>query len=344
MRIPGTRITLDPFVLAMLGTVVLAGVWPQLGSRGGLLPMDAITQAGIALLFFLHGAKLSRTALRSGAANWRLHLLTQGCTFVLFPAIGSGVFHLTQGALPLEARLGFFFLCAVSSTISTSIAMVAIAGGSVGAAIFNATLSGLIGLVVTPLLVAQVTLTADGQLPLLDAVIDISLLLLLPFVAGHLSPRLLRERVQAHKSSVARFDRAVILLIVLASFSNSFAEGMWSRYEPGTLLLLVAMTGALLVVVLFLTTMAARASGFSREDEIVAIFCGSKKSLANGAPIALVLFGSSPMLSMILLPLMIYHQIQLIVGLWLAKRMADHDSGAGKEEGVPEVHPAKNTR
>ena len=164
----------DSFLLAMLGAVVLALAWPQVGATGGFLPMGVLTEIGIGVVFFLHGASLSRQALRSGAANWRLHVFIQACTFLLFPLIGLAVFFSTRGALPLELRVGFFFLCAVCSTISSSVAMVGIARGNAGAAVFDATLSGLIGMVATPLLLTLVGAAGGRRISTASSMEDIA--------------------------------------------------------------------------------------------------------------------------------------------------------------------------
>lgn len=322
MKVPGLRFEIDNFVLAMSAVVLLALAWPELGAAGGILPIDAVSHAGIMLVFFLHGANLSRQALLGGALNWRVHLTIQATTFALFPLIGYAVFVAFAPVLPLEARLGLFFLCAVSSTISTSIAMVSLARGNVGAAVFNATLSGLIGLFATPALVGLVGTHGAVHLPLREAILDICRALLLPFLLGQFAPAAVKAWINARKAVVGKLDRGVILLIVYGSFCTATAQGLWRRYDAPRLLLLAAITLVLLLVVLMLTSLASRRLGLSKEDEIAVMFCGSKKSLANGAPIAKILFGTSPMLGAILLPLMLYHQIQLLVCSALARRYA----------------------
>jgi sodium/bile acid cotransporter 7 len=313
---------LDPFVAAMLGAVALAFLWPGLGASGGVLHLGLVTSVGVGLVFFLHGAALSPKALCDGAANWRLHLLVHASTFGLFPALGLAVFWGSGAWLPPDARLGVFYLCALSSTISSSVAMTALGKGNVAGAVFDATLSGLLGMVLTPLLVSLVAGGADHALPLGPAIADILIKLLLPFAAGQALRPWVGRFVHRHKAWANRADRGVILLIVYGAFCDSAAERVWARYGAGVIVEVALIAAVLLAVVLCATTLAARALGFSRADEVAAVFCGSKKSLANGAPIAKVLFGAAPGLGMILLPLMIYHQLQLIVCAVLARRYA----------------------
>lgn len=319
---------IDGFLVALASAIVLALIAPQLGGPHGPLPLSLIAQIGISLVFFLHGANLSPQALASGAANWRLHLFVQSTTFVLFPLLGALVYATTSGLLPAEVRLGFFFLCALSSTISSSIATVAIARGDIPAAIFNATLSGLIGMAVTPALVGLVRHGSAGELSLLGAISEIAWKLLAPFVAGQLLRRWLASFVARHKPWVSRLDRGVIVLIVYTAFCNSTLAGVWSLYGWQKLAAVAIIAAALLALSLATTTLLARRLGFSTTAEITAVICGSQKSLANGAPIAQVLFAGSASLGAILLPLMIFHPLQLIVCSMLAKRYAERGASA----------------
>jgi len=313
---------IDGFLLAILSAVALALIAPQIGTEDGPLHLGMVTTVGIGLVFFLHGAALSPHALKAGAANWRLHLLVHASTFLLFPAIGLLIFQATRGLAAPEVRLGLFYLCALPSTISSSVAMTSLARGNVSGAIFDATLSGLLGMVLTPLLVGLVATRITGHLPLLPAILDVLETLLLPFAAGQLLRRWIGGFIGRNKRWTNRVDRAVVVLIVYGAFCSSTASGMWSKYPPLTIFAIAATVVALLAIVLVATTFASRLLGFSPEDEAAAVFCGSKKSLANGAPIALVLFGNNPALGMIMLPIMLYHQAQLMVCSVLARRYA----------------------
>ena len=313
---------IDRFLIGMLMAVAAAFAWPQMGATGGPLHLSVVTSLGVALVFFVHGAALSPQALRAGAANWRLHVLVHASTFGLFPALGFAFFWGAAGWMPEEPRLGVFYLCALSSTISSSVAMTALGKGNVAGAVFDATLSGLLGMVLTPFLVRLVSRASGHALPLGPAFLGVAIRLLLPFAAGQALRPWILPVVLRHKPWAATADRGVILLIVYGAFCDSAAEGLWSRYSAWVVLQIALVVATLLGLVLTFTTLAARTLRFSREDEVAAVFCGSKKSLANGAPIAKVLFGASPSLGMIVLPLMLYHQLQLIVCAMLARRYA----------------------
>lgn len=314
---------IDPFLLGIAVAVAAAFAAPWIGQSDGVLAMGRVTDIGVALVFFLHGAALSPASLRSAMGSWQLHLLIQASTFVLFPLIGLAVWYGMPGLLGPELRIGFFFLCAISSTISSSVAMTALGRGNVAGAIFNATLSGLLGMVLTPLLLGLVMAGQAASLPLADQITGIFSKLLLPFALGQLLRVPLAGWMARHKPFVGKADRAVILLIVYVAFCDAAASALWTGANMLAIGIVLLLCSALLALVLTLTRAAARALGFSVEDEIAAVFCGSKKSLANGAPIAKVIFGATPALSMVLVPLLLYHQLQLVVCSVIARRYAD---------------------
>ena len=320
------RLPVDGFLAAMLGAVLLASLAPAVGASGGPLHLDAVTTVGVGLVFLLNGIGLSRDKLALGARNWRLHLFVQAATYLLFPLIGIAAMATLGGWLPRDLLVGFFFLCALSSTVSTSIAMTTLARGNVAAAVFNATLSSLLGMLITPLLVSLWLHAGGAGLSLREQLLDVTEQLLLPFMAGQLLRPLLAGWVARHKAITGKVDRIVIVLIVYNSFCNSAQAGLWTQYGIAPLLQTLLLTGGLLAIVLLVTTMAARRLRFTKEDEITAVFCGSKKSLATGAPMAKLLFGGTAAnpsaLGLIVLPIMFYHQLQLLVCSVIARRYA----------------------
>ncbi|MCP3735337.1 bile acid:sodium symporter [Sphingomonas sp. RP10(2022)] len=324
----------EPFILMLLGTVLLASVLPARG-MWGRIASDA-ADVGIVLLFFLHGAKLSRDAIWEGARNWRLHLAVVATTFVVFPLLGLAFANVPGLVGPVAA--GMVFLTLLPSTVQSSIAFTAIARGNVAAAVCSASFSNLIGIVLTPALVA-VTMSGmgsgiggQGSGISLAAVESIVLQLLVPFVAGHLLRPWVGGVIARHKGLLGIVDRGSILLVVYTAFGAAVVEGLWSRVSGADLALIGGLCAALLGIVLLFTWLAGRMLGFSREDRIVLLFCGSKKSLASGVPMAGVLFPAAQV-GAVLLPVMLFHQIQLIACAIIARRYADAASVAeGKAE------------
>lgn len=313
---------IDGFLAAMLSAVALALLAPEVGRSDGPLHLGPVTGLGIALVFLLHGANLAPERLIAGMRNWRLHLFVQACTFVLFPVIGVILVSVLDGRIAPALLTGVFFLCVLPSTISSSVAFTAMAGGNTGAAVFNATLSNFIGILVTPLLISQWLHAADGGLPVGQAILGVALQLLLPFVLGQFLRPHLHAWLSHHKTAVSRADRGVIVLIVYSSFCDSAAAGLWSGQGWVTVLQALGLCMVILAGVLSLTRLAARRLGFPPADEVVAVFCGSKKSVASGIPMARLLFGTRPELGLIVLPAMLYHQLQLLVCANLARRYA----------------------
>lgn len=310
---------IDPFILALLASVVLASVLPCHGE--GARIMGIITDAAIALLFFLHGAKLSREAILGGLSAWRIHALALGTTFVMFPAVGLGLRAVSHGWLNPMIANGIVFLCFLPSTVQSSIAFTSIARGNVPAAVCSASASNLLGIVITPLLTGIFLMQGRHGAMSFHAAQAIALQLLLPFILGHLSRPLTAGFVHRHKTLVGRVDRSAILLVVYTAFSAAVIEGLWQRYSWSDLGITLALDAAILVLALAFTTFAARRLHLSREDETVVVFCGSKKSLASGVPIAGVLFPPA-LLGPMILPLMLFHQIQLMACAVLAQRYA----------------------
>ena len=316
------RLLPDNFTLALLATVVLASLLPCRGELARIF--DGITDAAIALLFFLHGAKLPRAAIARGLTHWRLHLTVFAGTFVLFPLLGLVLRPLGHALLTPDLYLGLLFVCALPSTVQSSIAFTSIARGNVSAAVVSASMSNLIGIALTPLLVSLLLSTSGGGISW-HGVLNIVLQLLLPFSLGHLARRWIGGFIDRHARLTRYADQGTILLVVYTAFSAAVVEGLWRDTPISALLATLAMCGLLLALVMPTLTWAARRLGFSREDEITIVFCGSKKSMASGIPMAKILFaGQLGGLGALVLPLMIFHQLQLLVCAVVARRYATH--------------------
>lgn len=315
---------LDPYVIALLGTVVVASLLPARGPFA--VAADLAAAGGIVLLFFLHGAKLSREAIVAGAGNWRLHLAVLATTFVVFPLFG-----IALGAIPgLPALIatGMLFLTLLPSTVQSSIGFTAIAGGNVAAAVCSASFSNLIGIFASPLLAALLMGRAGASFSI-EAAEKIVLQLLVPFIAGHLLRPLIGGWVSRHRALVSYVDRGSILLIVYTAFSAAVVAGLWQRLPLGQLAVILGLSSLLLALILGFTWTLGKVLGLPREDAMVLLFCGSKKSLATGVPIAGVLFPAAQV-GAVILPVMVFHQIQLIACAIIARRFAMGNGHAGE--------------
>jgi sodium/bile acid cotransporter 7 len=309
----------DNFTLAMIATVVAASLFPCHGQ--GAVIFNGITHVGVSLLFFLHGAKLSREAVIAGVTHWRLHLLVLLCTFALFPLLGLLLKPVLTPLVTPDLYLGILFLCMLPSTVQSSIAFTAAARGNVPAAICSASASNLFGIFITPVLVGLLTSAQMSGGSPLESAGQIALQLLLPFIAGQVARRWIGAWVEKHKPLTRMVDQGSILLVVYTAFSEAVGQGLWHQVSWGTLAGLMLINVLLLGLVMGISAQAARRLGFNREDRIAIVFCGSKKSLASGVPMAKVLFAGSA-LGAVVLPLMLFHQLQLMVCAVLAQRYA----------------------
>lgn len=311
------RIGFDAFILMLLATVGLATLLPAQGAAAEAL--STITYFAVALLFLLYGIKLNTGAIIAGLTNWRLQALVLGSTFVIFPLLAFAVSQLLLPWLQPQLAFGILYLGLLPSTVQSSIAFTSIAGGNVPAAVCAASLSNLLGVFITPLLVALFLHTGTAGGFNFGAVLDIGIQILLPFVLGQLLRPLAGTFVQRHGRLTQIVDRGSILLIVYAAFSAGVVAGIWQQIDGVALAILIGASLAMLAVIMTVTLLVGWAMGMSEEDRLVLLFCGSKKSIATGLPMANILFGGQA-ISMIVLPAMIFHQIQLIVCAIIAQR------------------------
>ena len=312
-----SRLPIDLYMLLIVGMVALASIMPAHGR--GTVAAGYATDAAIALLFFLHGARLEPSAALAGARHWRLHVVIFANTFLVFPVIGLAMRAAAPSLLTPPLWTGLLLLCVLPSTVQSSIAFTSIARGNVPAALCAATASNLIGILLTPVLAAVVLRTQGGFS--ISGIGDVVLQLMVPFAAGQLARPWIATWAANNKTLLGLVDRGSILLVVYAAFSEGVTHGIWHQLDVSRLATLLLLDAVLLGAVLLATSGISRVLGFSRADTITTVFCGSKKSLASGLPMASVLFAGQPV-GLIILPLMLFHQIQLMVCAALARRYA----------------------
>jgi solute carrier family 10 (sodium/bile acid cotransporter), member 7 len=304
------------FIVALFAAVALAFLFPAPGARDGWLHPDALNNIGVALILFLQGLSMAVERMKAGASNWRLHIIVQAFTFLIFPLVGL-LFHLVTRVLwpnePSALRDGFLYLCVLPSTVSTSVVLTNVARGNTAGAIFNAALSNILGVLLTPLLV-HLLMQASGQTasfaPLL---LKITLLTLVPFLIGMSARPFVRPWVDANRRWINIASNGVILFIVYTAFCDSVKNKLWQQYGIGLTLNVLVTIVVLFFSVSFLVWITSKVARLGREDFIAALFCSVKKTLAMGVPLAHLIFGANANLGLILLPIMFYHPFQLFV-------------------------------
>ncbi len=312
------RVRPDPFVLSLLGVVLSATCVPCRGANADVF--HVLGMAAIGLLFFLQGARLSRDAILNGITHWRLHATIATTTFVLFPLVGLGLSTIFPTLLPPLLWTGVLFVCALPSTVQSSIALTSIAEGNVAGAMCSATASNVVGIALTPLIFGILSRIRGGGVSL-DGMGQVFFELLVPFIAGHLLRPWIGVWVENNRRVLSLTDRGSILLVVYAAFSAAVVHGVWHQLPPIVLLLLALIVAFVLATILLTIKFASNAMDFGLQDEIAAMFCGSQKSLVSGVPIASALF-SGAAVGPILIPIMIYYPVQIVVCAWLARRYA----------------------
>jgi sodium/bile acid cotransporter 7 len=325
---------LDWFILSIIGVIILASQFPGPGIAEGPFSISSLSTIGISLIFFFYGLKLNRAKLVAGLSNWKLHLLVQASTFILFPVLlllCKPLFHSEDLQL---LWLGSFFMASLPSTVSSSVVMVSIAEGNIPAAIFNASISSIIGIFITPLWMSVATGSSHHHVAMGDMVWKLFLQILVPVIAGLLLNPFFGKLAGKYSKQLKYFDQLTILAIVYTAFSESFSKHMFSNLSIVKLLTLGACMTGLFFLVYFLILSIGRLLHFNREDSITARFCGSKKSLVHGTVMAKVIFMNSPLMGILLLPIMMYHAMQLIAVSIIARGMAKKSERPEAEKSV----------
>lgn len=304
-------LALDRFTILLVAMVLLASFLPISGQAAAIF--GKVTTIAIAVLFFLHGAKLSREAVVEGILHWKLHALVFAITFIVFPVLGLMVKPVLEPLLGQQLYWGFLFMCFLPSTVQSSIAFTSVAKGNVAAAVCSASFSNLIGMFITPILVSLFIFgQSKHNYDPTSSIIEITLLLLVPFILGQVLRPYVFPLMQKMPKIVKVFDQGSILMVVYGAFSGAVVAGLWHQVSLTTLIYLVLACSVLLTAIMLLALYIPKWLGFSQADQISIFFCGSKKTLASGVPMAQILFIGQP-LGMIVLPIMIFHQIQLMV-------------------------------
>jgi sodium/bile acid cotransporter 7 len=304
---------IDKFVIAIIVVIIMAYFFPFWGSKNSPMPLDIIGRAGISLIFFFYGLKLSVSKIKSGLKNWKLHVLIQGATFLLFPLLVLVFKPFISSTEGQQFWLSFLFLAAVPSTVSSSVVMVSIAKGNIPAAIFNASISGLIGIVITPLWMELFLPQVIGNFDLAAIYLKLIIEILLPVFLGLILQRYLGKYAHKFSSLLTTFDKSVILIIIYKSFSQSFEDAVFSSVSLIDLLLIASLLVLLFFLMYHLIGFISKRLGFNTEDQICAQFCGTKKSLVHGTVFSAILFPPTFPIGLVLLPLMMYHAMQIFI-------------------------------
>lgn len=316
------KVGIDGFMLTLFASLILAYFYPSIGADSSPIPVGPIANWGVALIFFFYGLKLSPQDLKIGLSNWRLHILIHVATFVLFPLVAFGVKPFFTSESGYYLWIGLLFLCALPSTVSSSVVMVSVAGGNLPAAIFNASISSLLGVFITPLWMSVVMDSISPDFDMTSVLVKLTIQVILPITAGLLLHSKWGAWATRNKSTIKYFDQTIIILIVYNSFCESFEQQLFSSFSMLDIVLISIAMIILFFIIFGLIKVICGFLNFNREDSITAVFCGSKKSLVQGAVMIKVLFPSATIAGIILLPIMVYHALQLIIVSIIAQKLS----------------------
>ena len=312
------KIKLDPFIISLLGVLILAFLFPQIGTSTHPINLQQLSGYGITIIFFFYGLKLSPKKFTQGLGNWRMHVIIQVTTFIIFPLL---VILIKPLFSDFNIWLSIFFLSALPSTVSTSVVMVSLAKGNVPAAIFNATISSFGGIFITPVWMGLFMKMNTVEFDSVDIITKLIFQILVPIIIGSVLHFKFGEFAEKHNSKLKKLDQSIVLLIVFTSFCKSVESGILQSISISTILAIIIGMVVLFFVVFFLLRFVSKQLHFSYQDSVATIFCGSKKSLVHGVVVSKVLFSGNPIIGLILVPLMIYHSLQLIIVGLLVNKM-----------------------
>ena len=318
------KFKIDGFVLSIITTVILAYFFPFFGTEQSPINIATLANYGISFIFLFYGLKLNGEKIKSGLSNWKLHLVVQLATFLLFPILVLLVKpFVAETSTASNIWLAFYFMACLPSTVSSSVVMVALAKGNIPGAIFNASISGIIGILVTPLWMGIFLQSSTGDFDFTDTYIDLVVQIIIPVVLGLFLQKYIGHWASKYNTQLAYFDKAVILLIIYKSFAHAFTTGLFQSVSLSILLFIFIGVVAIFLILYGVLNVICKVLKFNTEDRITALFCGSKKSLVHGTVFSSVMFGTSSILGIILLPIMIYHAFQIVAISFIAQKFAN---------------------
>lgn len=304
-------LNIDWFIPALIITIFLAYLWPEGGIGNGPLSIKVISGIGVSVIFFLYGLRLNVRTLVKSLSNWRLHLLVQSTTFLIFPVIAL----IGQKTVGDNSSIwqGILYLSIMPSTVSSAVVLVSLSNGNVPAAIFNSSFSSIAGVVIAPLLINLILVTPEIEIDSTTILLKLVVQILIPLLIGICLNTYFGKLAIKYKGFTRYFDQLVILSIVYYSFAQSFHINQFKGFNVIDIILLVLILFILFSLVNLSIYLIARSSRMGKDDLITALFCGSTKSLVHGSTIGRIIFAGTASAGVMLLPILIYHSLQLFI-------------------------------
>lgn len=312
----------DWFIPALLGAIVLARLWPEGGIGTGPFSVKSLSGIGVSIIFLLYGFRLNIRTIISSISNYKLHLLIQITTFLLFPAIALTARY-TFGQ-DNELWQGIIFLSFMPSTVSSAAVLVSLANGNIPAALFNSSLSSILGIILPPIGLSLLAGTTGEGFDAGEVFVKLVLQILLPIILGVMLNPVVGATAIKYRSFTRYFDQTVILSIVYYSFSNSFYINQFEGLSVGDIIILILILSLMFALVNLLVYFTSKRLNLTKPDLITALFCGSTKSLVHGSTMGRLMYATNPAVGVIILPLLIYHSLQLIYSSMMVNYFNNH--------------------
>ena len=313
------------FTLTLVAACVMAFLLPEPGATGGLLKSEITVKISVALVFFLQGLNIRSRQILHSATRLRVLLFCQSWNYALAPAIMILLMLVASSWIHPGLRGGLLYLSVLPTTISSAIVLTGSYRGDAATSLFNATLSNLLGVVITPIWCIALFSEASNHFPPIGSLIlKIAILVILPITIAQVIRPYLRDRIEAWKPSIRNSSNAMIVFIVYVSFSNSVVNGLWETLSWTSIATAFGFVCLFLLLVSSLVWTSSAIADNQKEQRIAAFFCGSQKTLATGAPMASIIFAnqSAADQGLVLLPLILYHSLQILLASIVGPRLA----------------------
>ncbi|XP_035148768.1 sodium/bile acid cotransporter 7 isoform X9 [Callithrix jacchus] len=310
------RMRKDWFMIGIVLAIAGAKLEPSIGVNGGpLKPEITVSYIAVATIFFNSGLSLKTEELTSALVHLKLHLFIQIFTLAFFPAT-IWLFLQLLSITPINEWLlkGLQTVGCMPPPVSSAVILTKAVGGNEAAAIFNSAFGSFLGIVITPLLLL-LFLGSSSSVPFTSIFSQLFMTVVVPLIIGQIVRRYIKDWLERKKPPFGAVSSSVLLMIIYTTFCDTFSNPNIDLDKFSLVLILVIIFSIQLSFMLLTFIFSTRNnSGFTPADTVAIIFCSTHKSLTLGIPMLKIVFAGHEHLSLISVPLLIYHPAQILLG------------------------------
>uniref|UniRef100_A0A8C6DLA8 Sodium/bile acid cotransporter n=1 Tax=Moschus moschiferus TaxID=68415 RepID=A0A8C6DLA8_MOSMO len=310
------RMRKEWFLIGIVLAIAGAKLEPSIGVNGGpLKPEITVSYIAVATIFFNSGLSLNTEELTSALVHIKLHLFIQIFTLAFFPA-AVWLFLQLLSITPINEWLlkGLQTVGCMPPPVSSAVILTKAVGGNEAAAIFNSAFGSFLGIVVTPLLLL-LFLGSSSSVPFTSIFSQLFMTVVVPLIIGQIVRRYIKDWLERKQPPFGAVSSSVLLMIIYTTFCDTFSNPSIDLDKFSLLLVLFIICSIQLSFMLLTFIFSTRNnSGFTPADTVAVMFCSTHKSLTLGIPMLKIVFAGHEYLSLISVPLLIYHPVQILLG------------------------------